>query len=171
VNQTTITATAVGVNGATISSTAWKQTGGPATASIGSVTGTSTAVSNLIQGTYSFQFTATDNNNQTATTTVTVTVNPAATAPPATPPTVSAGADQEITLPANSVTLTGTAAGANGATIVSTTWAQTSGAGGDRLRGGTTLNATVSNLSQGTYTFQLTVTDNNGQTSSSTVTV
>jgi pimeloyl-ACP methyl ester carboxylesterase len=86
-------------------------------------------------------------------------------------PTVSAGAAQTITLPVNSVNLTGTASGNNGATISSVLWSQVSGT--------TVTIATPSALSTaitgmnaaGTYTFKLTATDNHTLTSASTVAI
>jgi len=167
VNSVTLTGTASGNGGATINSTSWTETGGPAAATIGTPGALSTTVSNLVQGTYTFSLTATDNNGQTSTTTVTVTVNAAALVPP----TVDAGSAQTITLPVNSVTLTGTAAGNGGATINSTSWTQTGGPATATMGTPTSLSTTVSNLVQGTYTFVFTASDSKGQTATASVTV
>ncbi|HLI93370.1 MAG TPA: hypothetical protein VKU83_07165, partial [Puia sp.] len=92
-----LTGTATGNNGATIKTVSWKQTSGPATATIASPGSLSTGLSGLtVAGTYSFSLTATDNNNLTGTASVSVVVNAATTA---TPPTVSAGKGPDITLP------------------------------------------------------------------------
>jgi len=167
VSLATLTGTATGTNGATIASTSWSQSSGPSAATIVSVGNLVTVVSGLQQGTYTFVLSATDNNGQTASSTVTVTVNAAV----ATPPTVNAGSAQTITLPANSVTLTGTATGNGGATISTTTWTQTSGPGTASINTAGSLTTSVSNLVQGTYTFQLTATDSKGQSASANVTV
>lgn len=167
VNSVTLSGTATGSNGATISSTAWTQVSGPTTASIGAASSLATTASGLSQGVYVFLLTAKDNNSQTASASVTVTVNPA----PVTPPTASAGTGQTITLPTNSVTLTGTAAGTGGATIVSTTWTQASGPAAATIAAPGTLSTSANNLQAGNYTFVLTVTDNNGQSASANVNV
>ncbi|GGB16522.1 hypothetical protein GCM10011511_45430 [Puia dinghuensis] len=165
VNSATLTGTATGNGGATISSSQWTQTAGPSAATIGAAGSLSTSVSGLVQGTYTFTLTATDNNGQSASSSVTITVNAAAL------PTVTAGSAQTITLPTNSVTLTGTATGNNGATISSTTWSQVSGPGAASIGATGSLSTTVSGLVQGVYVFKLAATDNNGQSASATVTV
>src|SRR5207248_2800330 len=111
-----------GTNGATISSYAWTQTSGPNTAGISSAGSAATTVTGLVQGTYIFTLTVTDNHSLSNSATVSVTVNPAYTAP-----SVSAGGNQTIQLPSNSVTLTGSGTGTNGATISTYAWTQASG--------------------------------------------
>ncbi len=59
---------------------------------------------------YKFELNVTDNNGATARDTMQVTVNVAANRSPA----ANAGADQSITLPANAVTLSGSASDADG---------------------------------------------------------
>ena len=162
----TLTGTATGVNGATISSTTWTQTSGPA-ATITTPGSLSTTVTGLVAGTYVFKLTATDNNTLSSASTVTITVNPAVVNQP---PTVGAGSAQTITLPTSTVTLTGTAAGVNGATISSTAWTQTSGPAATITTPGS-LSTTVTGLTQGTYVFKLTATDNNTLSSTSSVTI
>ncbi len=157
VNSVTLTGTAIGNGGATISSTSWTQTGGPNTASLGTPSSLSTGAGGLIAGTYTFQLSATDNNGLSDAATVTVTVKPANVAP-----TVNAGSNQTITLPVNSVTLTGTAIGNGGATISSTGWTETAGPNTATIGSASALSTTVSGLIAGTYTFQLSATDNNG---------
>ncbi|HET6252698.1 MAG TPA: hypothetical protein VFE32_01425, partial [Puia sp.] len=101
-------------------------------------------------------------------------------APAPVAPTASAGTAQAITLPTNSVNLTGKGTGNNGANVNAMTWAQTAGpnnanikAGGLANGGGTTMNldATASGMVAGSYTFQLTVKDNKGMASTSSVAV
>jgi Carbohydrate binding module (family 6)/Secretion system C-terminal sorting domain len=67
--------TAVGNNGASISSTAWTQTSGPNTASILTPSVLSTSVTGMITGTYTFKLSANATGLDTSTT-VTATVNP-----------------------------------------------------------------------------------------------
>ena len=166
-NSATLTGTATGNGGATIASTQWTQTSGPGSASIGAAGSLATSVSNLAQGTYTFQLTATDSKGQSASANVTITVNAA----PAVPPTVDAGTAQTITLPTNSVTLTGTATGNGGATIASTAWTQTAGPSTATIAAAGSLSTTISNLVQGSYTFQLMATDSKGNTATATVTI
>jgi hypothetical protein len=86
----TLTGTAAGTGGATISSTDWTEVSGPATASIANAGSLSTGASGLTTaGTYVFQLKATDNNGQSATATVTITVETASVPPP--PPHIAAG--------------------------------------------------------------------------------
>ena len=86
------------------------------------------------------------------------------------PPVANAGTGQTITLPTNSVTLTGTATDADG-TIASTLWTKLSGPAGAIITNPGLLSTTVTGLVQGNYVFQLTATDNLGATGSSSVSV
>ncbi|HVS97534.1 MAG TPA: PKD domain-containing protein [Puia sp.] len=152
----------------TIVSYHWGQLSGPSTATIANAAQASTAVSGLVQGTYTFQLTVTDNSGKTAGATVTVTVNAASVVPG--PPAAIAGPNQTITLPTNSVTLSGSGYETNG-TIVSYHWGQLSGPSTATIANAAQASTGVSGLVQGTYTFQLTVTDNSGITAGATMTV
>jgi hypothetical protein len=111
---------------------------------------------------------------------------PAGKSVSATPPTVSAGVAQTVTLPVDSVTLSGTATANGGATISGSLWTQVSGpntatigalatplvkAGASAADTSLTVLAPVSGLVAGTYVFELTVQASNGLSSTSTVTV
>ena len=165
-SSVSLTGTGAGTNGATVSTYAWTQTSGPSTGTITTPASATTTVTALVAGTYVFTLTVTDNHGLTNTSTVTITVNPAST-----PPTVSAGSTQIITLPASSVSLTGTAAGTNGATISTYAWTQTSGPSTATITTPGSAATTVTALVAGTYVFTLTVTDNHGLTNTSTVTI
>jgi hypothetical protein len=167
VNTVVLTGAASGNNGASINSTVWTQTSGPNTGTIAASSSLSTHVTGLIQGVYTFQLSATDNNGLSNTSSLTVTVN----AELQTAPTVDAGAAQTITLPANSVTLTGTVSANNGASIKNTQWMETSGPNTALINSPLDLSITVSGLVQGTYTFVLTATDDNGLSQSSVVVI
>ncbi|WP_338866417.1 PKD domain-containing protein [Myxococcus stipitatus] len=86
------------------------------------------------------------------------------------PPSVSAGATQELVLPTSTATLSGTASDSDG-TIVSRQWVQTQGPSIATLTNATSLTATASGLVQGSYIFELTVTDDDGASSSNKTTV
>jgi lysophospholipase L1-like esterase len=77
-------------------------------------------------------------------------------------PSANAGADKTITLPDNSVTLTGSGVDKDGS-IVSYSWSKVSG-GAATIAFANAATATITGLAQGSYTFRLTVTDNNGAT-------
>ena len=150
----------------TIATYQWAQISGPSTFNIASPSQAQTAVNNLVQGTYQFQLTVTDNQGATGTDTVVITVNPAANIPPV----ANAGTDQSITLPVNTVTLTGSGADADG-TIATYQWAQISGPSTFNIASPSQAQTAVNNLVQGTYQFQLTVTDNQGATGTDTVVI
>lgn len=149
-----------------ISSYQWTKISGPSQFSIASPNNAQTVVNSLVQGVYQFQLTVTDNKGATASSTVTITVNTA----PNQPPTANAGSDQTITLPANSVTLNGSGNDPDGS-IDSYQWTKISGPGQFSISSPTKAQTTVNNLAEGTYLFQLKVTDNKGATATSTVTI
>ena len=166
-NSVSLTGSGSETNG-TITGYSWKQTAGPSAATIGSASAASTTVSALVQGAYTFQLTVTDNSGKTATSTVTVTVNAAVIVPGA--PSANAGANQSTILPANSLSLSGSGSETNG-TITGYSWKQTAGPSTATIGSPSSASTTVSGLVQGTYTFQLTVTDNSGKTASASMTV
>jgi hypothetical protein len=87
-----------------------------------------------------------------------------------TAPVANAGADRAITLPINSSSLSGSGTDADG-TIASYQWQQVSGPSTSTLSATNAANITVSNLQAGTYTYRLTVTDNDGATDTDDVIV
>ncbi|WP_250633018.1 gliding motility-associated C-terminal domain-containing protein, partial [Rhodoflexus caldus] len=164
-NSATLTGSASDPDGS-IASVRWTQVSGPNTAAITTPANVQTLVSGLVQGTYVFRLTATDNAGATASADVSVTVNAA----PNRPPVVSAGTAQSITLPTNSVTLTGSASDPDGS-IASVRWTQVSGPNTAAIATPGNVQTLVSGLVQGTYVFRLTATDNAGATASATVSV
>ena len=106
---------------------------------------------------YQFQLQVTDNNGATATDVMSITVNAAANIPPV----ADAGADKVITLPVNSVTLSGSGSDVDG-TIASYSWTKISGPVSYTIVNPTSAATDVTGLVQGVYQFQLQVTDNNG---------
>ena len=174
---------------AAVSSSSWTQVSGPNTATIAGivqsllskvtglltvVTGgtdtVSTTVSGLVAGTYVFKLAASDNDGLSSSATVTIVVNAASGT--STPPTVSAGKGQSITLPASSVTLAGTATGNGGATIKGLSWKEMSGPATATISSPASLSTAVTGMSvAGSYVFTLTATDNNGKTANASATV
>jgi lysophospholipase L1-like esterase len=82
-------------------------------------------------------------------------------------PSANAGADKTITLPVNSIILLGTGYDKDG-TIVNYNWSKVSG-GTATIASANAASTSIGGLSQGSYTFRLTVTDNNGATGSDDV--
>lgn len=93
----------------------------------------------------------------------------AATPPANQAPTANAGADKTITLPTGTVTLTGTGTDTDGS-IVSYLWTKISGNGG-AISNTTSASTNVTGLTEGSYTFQLKVTDNAGATATDNVVI
>ncbi len=165
-NTATLTGTASDSDG-TVASTVWSQVSGPVTATIQSPTNLSTMVSGLTQeGTYDFQLLVTDDSGDSTTDTVKVVVSP----PDNVLPVANAGADQTITLPTAMITINGSATDADG-TIAAYAWSQLTGPSAATLTGVATANLTASNLVEGQYQFELTVTDDDGGLGSDQVVV
>jgi hypothetical protein len=148
-----------------VSSYKWSYLSGPAGSSFASSNTAITMVTGLTQGSYVFRLTVTDNSGATASDDVTVTVNPA----PNQPPVVDAGADQTTTLPADSVTLSGSGSDPDG-TISSIQWSKVSGTGGTIVSSNSGVTKVIG-LTEGTYIFRLTVKDDKGVSVSDNVTV
>jgi hypothetical protein len=152
----------------TISSYQWTQQSGPSTATMTAATTTVLNAAGLVAGSYVFRLKVTDNGGLSGTDDVIVTVSGSVSAN--TPPIANAGADKSITLPTNSISLTGSGTDAGGS-ISSYLWTQKSGPSTAVLSGtgSTVLNASA--LAEGTYVFSLKVTDNGGLIGSDDVNV
>lgn len=85
------------------------------------------------------------------------------------PPTVSAGADQNLAVNTTSTVLAGTASDPDGDTVT-VLWTKISG-GNVTINSTTSLITSLTNMQPGTYVFRLTATDNNGATAYDEVTV
>ena len=142
----------------TISAYSWTKISGPSAGIITNATSASTTVTGLVQGVYQFQLKVTDNNGATALDTVQITVNAANIAP-----TANAGANQAITLPTSTVSLSGSGTDTDG-TISAYSWTKISGPSAGTITNATSASTTVTGLVQGVYQFQLKVTDNDGAT-------
>lgn len=159
--QTSVTLTGSGSDSdGSIETYAWTQLSG-ASVTLSGVSTSTLTISGLSAGIYAFELEVTDNNGVTSTDTMNIDVN--------SPPIANAGPDVVITLPQTSATLTGIGSDADG-TIEAYTWMQLSG-GSVTLSGAGTSTLTVSDLSTGTYTFELKVTDDVGATATDTVNI
>jgi len=157
-NQITINATAHDSDGK-ITKRRWKQRSGPSTATLSGETTDDLTASNLQEGAYVFEFTVTDDAGATHTDAMQVIVNPK----PNQAPTADAGPNKSLTLPKNSLTITGTSGDPEGK-ISKHLWTMVSGPSTAQLSGNNTKELKVSNLVQGKYTFKFTVTDDQGLT-------
>lgn len=166
----TLPANSVVINGSatdtdgTISGFAWTRQSGPNTPTLSGANSANLTASGLVAGTYVFRLTVTDNQGATAFDDVNVVVSGN------TAPTANAGADQAITLPTNSVVLTGTGTDPGGS-ITAYAWTRVSGPNTPAITGGNTASATISGLIAGTYVYRLTVTDNGGLTGTDDVNI
>src|SRR5690606_12046460 len=109
-NQTTLNGTGTDSDG-TVEDYAWTQTSGPNTATMATPGQASTVISNLIEGNYVFTLTVTDDDGIAGSDQILVKVLPE---PPNQPPVANAGADKSVTLPTNSITLTGSGTDSDG---------------------------------------------------------
>ena len=105
----------------TIAAYSWTKISGPSGCIITNPGSAATSVTGLVQGAYQFQLKVTDNSGAKHQSTVQITVNAANI-----PPTANAGTDQSITLPVNSVTLSGSGTDPDG-TISAYSWTKISG--------------------------------------------
>ena len=85
-------------------------------------------------------------------------------------PVASAGADKNIVLPANSITLNGTGTDEDG-TIAGYNWTYISGPLQHSIVSPNTAQTEINNLVKGTYQFQLKVTDDKGASGTDLVTI
>jgi predicted peptidase len=166
-NSVSLTGSGTDTDG-TIASYQWTKISGPTQFTIASPANASTAINNLAQGVYSFRLLVTDNGGLTAADTVLVTVNAAIQTNKA--PTANAGTDKTITLPVNSVSLTGSGTDTDG-TIASYLWTKISGPAQFTIASPANASTAINNLAQGVYSFRLLVTDNGGLTGADTVLV
>ena len=144
----------------------WTKISGPSSCKITDSTSASTTVNGLIQGIYTFELTVTDDKGATGKDTVQAKVNAADNIAP----TANAGKDQTITLPANSVSVSGSGSDQDGS-IAKYLWTKISGPSSCKITDSTSASTTVNGLIQGIYTFELTVTDDKGATGKDTVQV
>ena len=134
----------------------WTQVSGPSVSFIASAGAASTQVSALVAGTYTFRLTVTDNAGATAYDDVVVVVNANTSA---LPPVANAGKDQSI--PVGQATALNGTASSSPAGIRSFAWVKTSGPAVNMVSPNSA-ETWINNTLAGTYTFRLTVTDNNG---------
>lgn len=163
-NSTNIVGSGIDLDGSVISYT-WTRLTGPNVPGFVNASSSTVTVNGLIQGQYTFRLTVTDNSGSIGTDDVKLTVN---AAPVDNPPTADAGQDKSITLPTNFITLNGSGSDAEGPVTYS--WTKLTGPPAS-LANQNTPNLDITSLTAGSYTFQLTVTDNALKTKTDVVAV
>src|SRR5258708_6208036 len=131
---------------------AWSTLSGPAAATFTNLNSAITQATFSTAGTYMLQLAATDGINAAAAT-ATITVNPAANQPPV----VSAGPNQTINLPTNTVTLNGSASSSNGPLTL--TWSEVSGPAPVTFSSPNTAVTQATFTLAGSYVLQLSAND------------
>ena len=162
-STTTLTGTVTDSTGPVISYK-WVKISGPSTGTIITNNSIKTEVKNLVEGTYNYEFSIMDKSGLTAKDTVQVAV----TALFSEAPVANAGTDKAITLPVNTITLTGSGTVAN-SSINGYAWTKISGPGSGAIVTANAANTVINNLIQGVYKYQLAVTAKNGLTAKDTV--
>ncbi len=138
-----------------VKSKVWTLVEGSADVALVNINTNTLTVNNLKEGFYTFRFTATDNKDATAFDDITVGVL-ASTANQ--PPTVNAGSDKVVNI--NNASLTASAQDVDG-TIVSYQWAKINGPACTMIAANSNP-LVINTMDEGTYKFQVTVSDDDG---------
>lgn len=146
----------------------WEKFSGPASFNIATAAADKTMVRNLVRGVYEFVLTVQDNYGLSSRDTMSVTVVAVGTTN--LPPIANAGSDQTILVSADSVLLKGSGTDPDGS-IVGYRWSKLSGPSSVTIVNPNSPTARVANFNEGTYTFELEVTDNDGVTARDTTAV
>src|SRR5436190_1603136 len=153
----------------TINEWLWKKISGPAAFNIINATSSSTVIKNLSKGIYQFELKVADNDGLFAKDTVMITVDSVLTNNH--PPIADAGPDQTILLPINNVLLDGGNSFDPDNNISNYSWTKINGPLSFNIANSNATQTSVTNLIQGTYQFELKVTDAGGLFSKDTTTV
>ncbi|HSC54178.1 MAG TPA: T9SS type A sorting domain-containing protein [Phnomibacter sp.] len=164
-NSVTLSGTASDADGK-ISKYNWSYVNGPLNAQIVSPDSARTAITNLVAGVYTFRFSATDDSAAIAVDDVQVTVK----SKPNVPPIANAGRDTSITLPVNSIMLSGVAGDADGK-ISGYNWSYISGPLNAQIVSPDSARTVVNNLTVGNYVFRFRATDDSAATATDDVQV
>ena len=146
----------------------WKTISAPATYAFVTSTTETFKLSNLTEGQYKFELAVTDDRGGSDKDTVMLTVLKAPRVN--LKPIANAGADHTITLPKDSVLLTGSGEDKDG-TVNGYRWIQLNGPSKAVIENVASATSKVSNLKNGVYRFSLVVTDNEAAIGADTVSV
>jgi len=151
----------------TISEWLWTKISGPASFNIVNSSAKRTVVKNLVVGTYQFELKVTDDKGASARDTMRVIVDAVVTSNH--PPVANAGSDQTIILPVNSITVDGSGSTDPDNNITNYLWTKISGPSSITITNANAVQTQIINLVQGTYQFELKVTDAGGLFAKDTV--
>ncbi|MEI9913340.1 MAG: T9SS type A sorting domain-containing protein [Bacteroidota bacterium] len=171
VNYTTLNGNTSTDPDGVIVSYSWSRVSGPAAFTFSSAGSIATGLNNLVQGIYVFGLTVTDNSGVTSSDNITVTVNAAVPVAVNQAPIARIGNDILLTLPVNSISLSGATSTDADGSIVTYEWTQLSGPSTAMIGNRLSVSSPVAGLTIGEYRFSLKVTDNNGASSTATVKV
>lgn len=154
----------------TITTFAWTKVSGPAGGAITTANANKTSITGLtIAGEYVYELSVKDNGGTTVTDQVKVVVIAGGANQP---PVARAGSNATITLPVNSVQLDGSTSSDPDGTIASYSWKKLGGPASGTITNSTADKTTVTEYTlDGIYVYELTVTDNQGLSTSSNVTI
>ncbi len=134
----------------------WTKISGPVSSSIINSSAVQTMVKSLSQGIYQFELRVTDNGGLSGKDTVQVVVSGTGVNQP---PIANAGPDQSITLPVNTANLNGSSSSDPNNNITTYAWTKIVGPSPFNIINPNAVQTQVTNLVQGTYQFELKVTD------------
>lgn len=150
--------------GGSIISYQWGKLSGPSGDQVINPSQARTTVNFNTSGNYTYQLIVTDNQGNTSASRVLIQVNPAPL-PVASIPSAIVGNDQIVTLPLNTFILDGSSSKDIGGTITSYSWTKLSGPAGDAISNSDQSKTAVTVTNAGYYTYQLYITDNQGNIS------
>lgn len=147
----------------------WTKIAGPSSFVIKDSVADVTLIKNLKSGNYSFELKVTDNEGLSARDTINIFINTAAELNR--PPVAKTGSDQVITLPKDNVLLDGSGSTDPDSNIIGYAWRKIAGPASSVFADPVGIQTQASNLTEGVYRFELTVTDAAGLFSTDTIQV
>ncbi len=160
-----------------IVSYSWAKVSGPGSSTISNSTTASPSITGLVFGQYAFELTVTDNSGGKSRDQVTVTVLNSPNAPAAPTqvvnqaPVAVAGENISIPMTQTNLTLNGSGSYDPDGSITTFTWKQVSGPSLAKISSAASATTQVNSLVEGSYVFELDVTDNSNASSSAVVKV
>jgi hypothetical protein len=171
-NSITLSGSGTDTDG-TIASYSWTKISGPASFSVVASSSAATDITGLIEGIYQFELRVTDDKGAIGKDTVQIKVDSAINDMPVKgniAPTADAGSDITTVSSTKFITLSGSGNDSDGK-IISYLWTQISGPSGTVISASNAPTTKVRNLQEGTYEFELKVTDDQGAVATDTVKV